>query len=121
MLRCPACGWQMRAGDVQRGGFLCPSCKIGLRLPEMSEYEKATAVLGGVLLAFLVPYLLGARGFWALYVCVILLCFPMAAVLGLVRGWVFPRALKKDSPAVLGPRAGNILHIDDGPDPQNKS
>jgi hypothetical protein len=121
MVSCPVCGWQMRTGDVQPGRFRCPGCNAGLHVPEASGYEQAIVVLGSGMLGFLVPYLMGARGFWTLYLCVILLYIPMAAVLGLVRGFLFPRALKRDSPNVPGLRVGNVLHIDDRPDPQNKS
>lgn len=115
MLRCPVCGWQMRRPDIHPGRFLCPGCKIGLHLSESTGYEQATGLLGGALLAFLLPYLIGARGFLTLYLCVVLLCVPMDIVLSLV---LFPPALRTDSP--IGPRPGNILHIDDSPDPRNK-
>jgi hypothetical protein len=59
MLTCPLCGREIRRGDLRPDGFRCPRCKERLRL---DVGRTRLALLGTVFLAFLIPYLAGARG-----------------------------------------------------------
>ena len=111
MTSCPACGWQMRKGDLRLARFACPGCKTRLRLEEARH--TGLDLLGGGLLALIVTYLAGAQGYaYLFYAGVLYLIF--SGVAGALRGFLFPRKLQRDMSA---DDVGGILHITGPPDP----
>jgi len=105
--------------DMRRGSFACPGCKQRLRRPDPSGYELVAGVVGSGLLAFLVPYWLGARDsnlFWDAILLFLPMCLGIGSGLGAFRGFLFPR-LERDT----GEDKGGILHITGPPDSSNKS
>jgi len=119
MVTCPVCGWLMRKGDIRRGGFACPGCKERLRWPEISGYEHAALVVGGFLLAFLIPYWMGAQGnnlLWYAIALILPISLALGAALGVLRAFLFPAKLERDPT----PDGGRILDITGPPDSSNK-
>jgi hypothetical protein len=102
---CPVCGWQMRKGDLRRGIFACPGCKATLRFEE--GHETGLVMVGSGLLALIVTYKGGAQGYaFLLYAAPLSLVFACAA--GALRGFLFPRKLKR---VISADDDGRILHI----------
>jgi hypothetical protein len=104
VVTCPLCGWQMRKGDILPGGFRCPGCKERLR----SGFRPRLVGLGSIVVAFLVPYLAGARGI-TLVEYGIALFFPICYGYAALRGFFFPRLVKDTRkeedgfPHIIGP------------------
>lgn len=122
MVTCPVCGWQMRKGELRRGSFSCPGCKEKLHWPEPSRLEESAIVVAFVVVPFLVPYLLGARGENVVFYGLVLLLplgSAVAVAMGLLRALLFPRKLQRHAAGWLD--EGTILHITSPPDPPNDS
>jgi len=90
MLTCPLCGWEMWRGDLRPDGFRCPQCKERLRMHSGSAW---LAWLGSVSLAFLIPYLGGARGNTLLEYG-LFLCLPFYFGYAALRGFFFPKLVR---------------------------
>ncbi len=120
MVTCPVCGSELRREDLRRSNISCPRCGERLRWPEFGGYLFAAGVVLSPVLAFLMPYVLGARGNNLLLWGIILL-LPISAALGgalgLLRGLLFQTRLERH----LGTNDGRILHITDPPESPNKS
>lgn len=118
MLRCPACGRQIR---VICGTFPCLWC--GEKLRWDSGFTVAACVLLGIML-FLVPNLIAFwmwpadKACWLGPLLVFVLCVPITLVFGFIRGAFFPSPVKKDSG---WQDDGTILHITSPPEPPKES
>jgi uncharacterized protein YbaR (Trm112 family) len=116
MLKCPVCRRQIK---VHHGTFACPWCNEKLDWPEASRLEEsAVVVIAFLIVPLLVAYLLGGRGVNVLLYGLVLflpLGSAVAVAMGLLRGTLFPRKLRRH---VAGwPDEGTILHITDPPGP----
>src|SRR5208337_1835146 len=87
--KCPACGRQIRRIDVHAVDFSCPGCGERLRLQLASGGETFIAVLAGLVLSFVVAYLVGSHWLSA-WLLGLILSFPMVCALGLLKGYCFP-------------------------------
>ncbi len=115
MVRCPACGWRMRKRDLPGGSFVCPGCNAKLHWPEGVVFEILAVNVTGILLAFLIPYVMGVHG-KKLLLYSFLLYLPILCAIGLVRALLFPQRLERD----LTPEGQGIQNIRGGPEPRNR-
>jgi hypothetical protein len=120
MIKCPVCGRQLRKGELRHGTFACPGCKEMLDLPGPSRLEMTILVLGTIIASTLVAYLLGARAYALAFGFLLAPVFgvPIFAVLGFLRGALFPRQVRRHVPG--WPDEGTILHITAPPDRPEK-
>ena len=108
-MKCPVCSCEVPRGVIRRGSFACPQCKEPLRIPEISGMKAIPLSLCGLLLAFLIPYLMGLQGNRLLFATIILLA-PVGLAVGALAGAVgayFSPWLERDP----GGDDGEILHI----------
>ncbi len=115
MVRCPACGWRMRKGDLPGGSFFCPGCNTKLRWPKGLGLELLTSHHLTVVLVFLGPYLMGIQG-RKLFLYAFLLYAPIVSAISLLRALLFPRRLERD----LTADSDGIQNIRGNPDPRNR-
>ncbi len=115
MVRCPACGWRMRKGDLPGGSFICPGCNSKLRWSKGIGLEILTSNILAVLLAFLAPYLMGIHG-RKFFLYALLLYLPIVTAISLLRSLLFPQRLERDA----GPPGESAQNADGGPEPRNK-
>ncbi len=115
MVRCPACGWRMRKGDLPGGSFVCPGCNTKLRWPKGFGLQLLTSHLLTAILAFLGPYLMGVQG-RKLLLYAFLLYAPIVSAISLLRALLFPRRLERDST----PEGEGIQSLGGGPEPPNR-
>ena len=116
MPSCPACGRQIRKGDLHYGSLACPWCKEKLRWPRASRLELSILGVVAIFVPFLVADWLGPRDYAPLLggVLVLLLAAPIGAAWGLLRALLFPRKLQRDAGWF---DEGTILHITSPPEP----
>jgi hypothetical protein len=90
--------------------FSCPGCGERLRLQLASEGEKLVASLAALILAFVAAYLVGSH--WLpVWLLGLILWFPIACVLGLLKGYCFPLRITRSYGPLPSEPVGNILHI----------
>lgn len=108
--KCPACGRRIRRTDVHAVDFSCPGCGERLRLQLASEVEALIAVFVALVLAFVIAYLVGSH--WLpVWLLALTLWFPIACVLGLLKGYCFPLRITRSYGPLPSEPVGNILHI----------
>ncbi len=110
MVRCPACGWRMKRGDLPGGSFACPGCNTKLRWPKGFGLVLLTSHVLTALLAFLGPYMMGIHG-RKLLLYAFLLYAPIVSAISLLRALLFPQRLVRD----LTPGGDGIQNIGGGP------
>ena len=115
MVRCPACGWRMKKGDLPGGSFICPGCNTRLRWPKGVGLELLTSHVLTAVLAFLGPYLMGIHG-RKLLLYAFLLYAPIVSAISLLRNLLFPHRLERDPT----PDSDRIQNIGGGPGPRNR-
>ena len=118
--KCPACGRQVRRGDLHRGSLACPWCKEKLYWPGPRRLELSVVGAFTIIAAFLISYRLRPQEYAPLYVGMLIpiLSVGFGAAWGLVRGFLFPRKLKRDAG---WPDEGTILPITTPPEPPRES
>jgi hypothetical protein len=115
---CPVCRREVSKVYIRRGTFPCPYCGEPLRIPRPSRLIGVPIAACGWSLAVLISYLLGLQGNTLLMASVALgvpASFAVAAVMGAVRGYLFP-VLERDP----GEDSAGILHIVPRTDPSRR-
>ncbi len=118
MVKCPACErvlWRDELMALRDGNMTCPGCKNRLRLRDISSYERVLLMVSAFLLAFLIPYWLGAKGNSVLYWGIVLMLpvsLALGAAVGILHALFSPPELERD----LTPGCGNILNLSSHPD-----
>lgn len=111
MVTCPVCGRRIQRREIVPPEFRCRGCHEKLRI----KFPRPWLVwLASLLLAFLVPYLAGARGNDLLWDGIILF-WPFYLGYAGLRGFLFPR-LARDSRE----RADEFPHVVGPPDRSGK-
>jgi hypothetical protein len=82
--------------------------------------ETFIAVLAGLVLSFVVAYLVGSHWLPA-WLLGLILSFPIACVLGLLKGYCFPLRITRSYGPLPSEPVGNILHIGGSVDSEKRS
>lgn len=106
--RCPVCGFGIHKRNIRRGTFPCPRCGEPLRIARPGKFLGVFFATCGWSLAVLLGYAFHLQGNGFLLAVIVLgapLSFGVAAVIGAMRGFLFP-ALERDHG-----NEGEIWHV----------
>jgi DNA-directed RNA polymerase subunit RPC12/RpoP len=96
---CPKCGFKLRPSDLRREGssyFQCPSCREKLRV---TVAYRTFLLIGQVLIAIAVPFVLGMRDVLAFIGVAALAFFPAVLVFTLLMRSIYPARLEPCPPS----------------------
>ena len=117
--KCPACAGEVPGTVLRSGTFPCPICKQPLRVKDRNPLLIIPLMACGFWLTFIAGEQLGLKDNGLFMVT--LFIGPaggivVAALLGLLWGWLFPVPLERDPGPAFDD--GGILHIESPPRPR---